>query len=132
MPPLSPEDHPFLYRATRNKRWLKVWSAAFRLRGPSETRPQPETSLSFIVFDNCTKSICAAEQRDCYGELVLGTQAVLGTADALGWEVDKDAHNHASILGLPLYDADRQLIEDAAQALADLINAVQPRSDRPE
>lgn len=132
MPRLPPEEHPLLYRATRNKSWLRLWPAAFRLRGPSEVRPDPETALSLIVFDNCTKSICAANQGDCYGELVLTTQAVLDTAASMGWEVEKDAPNHVSIKGLPLYNSDKHLIEDAAQALADLITSTQPRSLRPE
>jgi len=132
MPRIPPEEHPLLYRATRNRNWLKVWPAAFRLRGPSEVRPHPETTLSLIVSDNCTKSICAAEQRECHGELVLTTQAVLDTAASMGWEVEKDAPNHVSIRGLPLYNSDKQLIEDAAQALADLTASIQPRSQRAE
>ncbi|MGB9178169.1 MAG: hypothetical protein WCB68_02900 [Pyrinomonadaceae bacterium] len=132
MPSISPATHPLLYRAIKDKRWLKLWSAAFRLRKPSEFRPTPETDLSLIVSDNCTKSVCAAEQRECHGEFVLETQAVLSRASDKGWQLEKNTPNHVSIVGLPLYDSDRQVIEDAATALAELITAVQPRSLRPD
>jgi len=119
---ISSAEHPRLYRAISDKRWLKLRSAAFRLRKPSERFPSGEPDLSLILFPNCTKSVCAAGLVNyCGGEFVLETDAVLAVAAPNDWEVDKDGENHASILGLPLYGSNRQLIEDAAEALADLV-----------
>jgi hypothetical protein len=127
MASISPTEHPLLYRAIKSKAWFAQRSAAFTLRGPSESRPAPETDLSLLLSANCTKSICAAQQNTCHGEFALEAQAVLTAAAANNWQVDKDAPNHARILGLPLHGSAKQLIEDAATALAELIVATQPR-----
>jgi hypothetical protein len=127
--PISADENPLLYRAIRDKRWFKVKSAAFRLRGPTEQNPDGERDLSLILSTtNCTASFCEAGLvRYCGGEFVLETEDALATASINGWQVEKDAPNHASILGLPMYNADRQAIEDAATALADIIDSVQNR-----
>jgi hypothetical protein len=130
MADVSPSQHPLLYRAVKSRKWFAVRSAAFKLRGPSEFRPEPETDLSIILSAHCTREVCDANQGDCYGEFVLQTAAVI----ADGWRVEKDDPaslqyypNHASILDLPMYDADELLIQLAASRLADLIDSVQHR-----
>lgn len=127
MASISPAEHPLLYRAIRSRAWFAQRSAAFVLRGPTEARPTPEHDLSLILLANCTKSFCAAQQNTCHGEFALQTQEVLTVAATNGWQVDNDAPNHASIIGLPLHGSAKQLIEDAATALAELISAVHPR-----
>jgi hypothetical protein len=126
MPRISAEEHPVLYRAIKSKAWLAQRSAAFTLRKATEFRPA-EPDLSLILSANCTKSVCDAGQTTCFGEFLLKTQAVTTIAAAQGWQVEKDAPNHASILGLPMYGSAKHLIEDAATALAELITDVKPR-----
>lgn len=95
---------------------------AFRLR-PSET------SLSVILSANCTRLVCDAGQRKCFGEFVLDTASVTSR-----WVVRSDdagdptySANHANILGLPLHGSDEVAIEDAASDLSDLVTSVQRR-----
>ena len=126
MASISPVEHPLLYRAIKSRAWFAQMSAAFTLRKATETRPA-ETDLSLILSALCTKSVCAAQQNTCFGEFVLGTEAVLTVATDKGWQLDQDAPNHARILGLPLHGSPKQLIEDAATALAELIRDAQHR-----
>lgn len=127
---VSPSEHPLLYRAIKSPTWFRVRSAAFKLRGPSEARPEAERDLSVILSANCNKDVCDANQARCHGEFVLMTAAVI----ADGWRVGKDdpanSHHrptHASILGLPLHGSDELQINLAASRLTDLIDSVQPR-----
>lgn len=129
MVPVTASEHPFLYRAITDRRWLRVKSAAFRLRPATEKRAA-ETDLSVLLSVSCTKAACDIKWRDCQGEFVLKTEAVI--ADK--WRVVKDDPasprarlKHASILGLPLYGSDELLIQLAASRLANLVDSVQPR-----
>lgn len=122
MPDISPSSHPRLFRAIRSSRWFDLRSMAFRLR-------PAETSLSAILLANCTKLVCDAGQRKCFGEFVLDTAAVTSR-----WEVRSDdpldptySSNHANIFGLPLHGSDELAIEEAASDLSDLVTSVQHR-----
>jgi hypothetical protein len=95
---------------------------AFRLR-------PAETSLSVILSANCTRVVCDAGQRKCFGEFVLDTAKV-----ASRWQIRSDdpldptySSNHANIFGLPLDGSDEVAIEDTASDLADLITSTQDR-----
>jgi len=127
---VNASEHPLLYRAILNPRWLKLRRAAFRLRGATEIRPA-ETDLSVLLFVTCTKAACdIPKSRDCRGEFVLKTADVI----ADGWRVEKDDPagyrprlKHAGILGLPPHGSEELLIELASSRLVKLIDRVQPR-----
>jgi len=128
MADVSHLDHPSLYRAIRTRSWLTQWSAAFKLRAPSDQRPA-EIGLSVILSADCSKLVCHAEQSRCFGELVVETLAVTSR-----WRVELDdpedvTHypNHANILGLPLHGSDDLAIEETASALADMVTSLQNR-----
>ena len=128
MPDISHTECPFLFRAIKSRRWLALWSVAFRLRQATETRPA-ETGLSVILSANCTRLVCDAGQSTCFGEFVLETLVV-----ASRWRVEPDdpedptySANHANIVGLPLYGSDELAIEEAASDLSDLVVSVQNR-----
>jgi len=128
MTSINADEHPHLYRAIRDEKWIKVRRLAFRLRKANEVR-QAETDISLILStDNCTKSVCGSGLVNyCGGEFVLDTRSTLAVSATKGWEVDQDAPNHARIIGLPLHGSPKQLINDAALALAELITDFQPR-----
>jgi hypothetical protein len=84
-------------------------------------QPEPEPDLSVITAANCTKLVCDAHQRKCFGELVLETKRVIED-----WRVTVDDaidSNHASILGLPLFGSNDRAIEAAATALSNLVTS---------
>jgi hypothetical protein len=116
MPDVPHLKHPLLYRALRNKRWIPQKSTAFRLR-------PTEVGLSVILLASCTKDVCDAQQNSCFGELVLETLAIMTS----GRRVEQTARNHGEILGLPPYEADELVKEEAASELADLVISVQLR-----
>lgn len=114
MSDISPADHPLLYRAVKDKKWFVQRSAAFKLR-------KAEPDLSVITSANCTKLDCDAHQRTCFGELMLETKRVIED-----WQVtisDAVDSNHASILGLPLFESNDRAIEAAATALSNLVTS---------
>jgi hypothetical protein len=119
MPDVSPSDHPLLYRALK-RAWLDLRSNAFRLRPAANERP-PETSLSVLLWANCTKDFCQANRTRCAGEFVLETAKV-----AAKWRVDLKGNNHAGIHGLPMYGDAELAIEEAATELENLIVEVRP------
>ena len=94
---------------------------AFRLRPAKEGRPI-ERGLSVILLNDCTRTICRANQLSCFGEFVLETLAVL-----VRWPVNKTSHNHATILDVPLHGDSELAIEEAASALEELIVTVHGR-----
>lgn len=118
MPDISPIDHRFLYRAIKRSRWFRQRSLAFRCR-PNEP------GLSVILFNDCTYTICRANQDPCFGEFVLETLAVTAR-----WPVKKTSANHARITGVPLHGEDPVEIEDAATDLAALIRYVNGRPSK--
>src|SRR6266849_2815597 len=76
MPETDSALYPRIYRAVTKKRWYdvtsrRVSSAAFVLRSR-------ETGLSVLKTVGCSREICIAGQRDCYGEFVLETNRVRG------------------------------------------------------
>ena len=124
MPDISPRDHRFLYRAIKYSRWFKQRSLAFRCRAAKGNRPK-ETALSVILTNDCTYTICRANQDSCFGEFVLETLAVTAR-----WPVKKTSANHARITGVPLHGEDPVEIEDAATDLAALIRYVNGRPSK--
>jgi len=113
---ISPTEHPLLYRAIKSRSWFAQTSAAFLLR-------QNELGISVIFSANCTKTVCDAGQNKCFGELVLETLAVI----TYGWGVNKDDPNHGEILGLPPYESELRIREDAASDLAELVTDIKYR-----
>ena len=106
----------------------KVSHAAFVLR-------MGETGLSVLKAVRCSREVCDAGQRVCFGEFVLETIQVR----ELGVRVvddDPDAadfsENHAEIVDLPFSpatDEERRLAEDLATDLANLSSLHYDRYD---
>ena len=126
---MSASEHPLIYRAITDPRWLKVKSSAFKLRSATKERAA-ETELSLLLSVNCTKANCDIGWKKCVGEFILKTADVIDD----GWRVVKDdpkgprpSLKHAEILDLPLHGTDEMKIELAASRLADLIDSVNPR-----
>ena len=127
---VSASEHPLIYRAIPNPKWLEVRTNAFKLRHATPKNPAPETGLSLLLSVSCTKAACDIGSMKCVGEFVLKTADVIDD----GWRVVKDDPNgtrpslkHAEILDLPLHGSNELEIELAASRLAALIDSVNPR-----
>jgi hypothetical protein len=124
MPETDSAQHPNIFRAILKKRWYdvgsrRVSSEAFKLRST-------DTGLSVLKAVGCSREVCLAEQRDCFGEFVLETNRVKGLGLAV---VDDEpdaadfSENHAEITQIPVNpvtDEDRRRLEDLATDLANL------------
>lgn len=122
--------HPTVYRGIDKKRWYikeqqRVSSAAFMLR-------EGEPGISVIKQDGCSREVCLANRRDCFGEFRLASQRVL----ALGFTLEDDdpatadfSENHAEIRGLPPFE-DPLRAEGAATELADIASLHYDRFDK--
>jgi hypothetical protein len=124
MPETDSAQHPAIFRAITKKRWYdaierRVSSAAFVLRAQ-------ETGLSVLKTVGCSREICLARQRDCFGEFVLETNRVRD----LGLRVIDDepdaldfSENHAEITQIPINPTtleEKRRVEDLATDLAEL------------
>lgn len=133
MPETDPAQYPRIYRAVTKKRWYdassrRVSSAAFVLRSR-------DTGLSVLKSVACSREICLAGQRDCYGEFVLETNRVRG----LGLGVVDDEPDapgfssiHAEINQIPINPTsleEKRRAEDLATDLADLSTLFYDRYD---
>ena len=70
----DPAQSPNIYRAITRRSWYdadtrKVSHAAFVLRAQ-------DTGLSVLKVVGCSRDICLARQRDCFGEFILETTSV--------------------------------------------------------
>jgi hypothetical protein len=124
MPDTDSAQHPNIFRAVTKKRWYdatsrRVSSWAFKLRSR-------DTGLSVLKAVGCSREICLAAQRDCFGEFVLETARVrdLGLA-VVDDEPDAPdfSENHAEITRIPINPTtfdEKQRAEDLATELANL------------
>src|SRR5437588_9108143 len=124
MPDTDPAQFPNIYRAITRKSWYnaatrKVSHAAFILR-------TQEAGLSVLKAVGCSRDICLASQRDCFGEFVLETTRVRN----LGLRVVDDrpnapdfSENHAEITNIPTSPVtfeEKKLAEHLAYDLAEI------------
>ena|SRR6266853_7026321 len=124
MPDTDSAQHPNIFRAITKKRWYNASSRrvspwAFRLRSQ-------DAGLSVLKAVGCSREICLAAQRDCFGEVVLQTERVR----ELGLRVVDDepaardfSENHAEITQIPINPMtveEKQRAEDLATELAAL------------
>ena len=124
---VDPSQYPFLYRAISRKRYVDKETG--EALADAFFRMGDEDSLSVILSANCSKEVCDATLRTCFGEFVLETQQVM----ELGLRVicDSPFHpkysaNHANIFMVPFKDDDPQRADDLATELA-AISKVQLR-----
>lgn len=120
-----------VYRAIGKKWWVKngeIAPDAFFLRPARNDKPA-ETKLSMLTEANCSKEICFAGLKDCYGEL----EIIVESIEELGLEIVDDSEElkityHASILNLPQHEGDTfAQAEFLAGELAKRVIRINPR-----
>lgn len=128
---IIPPEAP-IYRAVSKKPWIRndiVSPSAFLLRRETKTG-NPEKELSVNTNAACSREVCIAGLRECYGELKLLAIAIRELElDVIPNPLPNNPY-HALIVNLPLYTEDT--IKDAERIAGLLAKKVINIQKRPK
>lgn len=126
IPPKSP-----IYRAVSKKWWIRndiVSPSAFLLRRESKDG-NPEKELSVNTKADCSREICVAGLKDCYGELKLIAEQIRSLELDVVPNPLPTNQFHAVIINLPIYTEETiKEAERMAGLLAKQVESIQKRA----